>query len=97
MKLRSYPTLLSLALVSSLLVACGGGDDAPVAVVPPTQGPVDPPVPGTGVPTSATTSAAGATNFVKSVVATPGDSEEPIALGDVVLATSESDEPDPGV
>ena len=51
----------------------------------------------TDVPLSATTSSAGAMEFVKRVAATSDNSAEPIRVGDAVLATSDTDEPDPGV
>lgn len=69
-----------------LLAACGGGGgSAP---------PADPPVAGTDVPTSATTSAAGALAFVNQIASQPDNTGEPRAVGDVRLATSETDEPD---
>ena len=55
----------------------------------------DPIMEGTDVPLSATTSSAGAMAFVKSVAATSDNKAEPIRVGDAVLATSETDEPDP--
>jgi hypothetical protein len=89
--LPSHHTVLSLALASSLLVACSSGvNDAPVAVI-------DPPIGGTDVPTSATTSSAGAIAFAKATVASSRDTAEPIVVGDAVLATSDTDEPDPSV
>jgi hypothetical protein len=81
---------VTLAIAGMLLAACGGGggDDG---------GPQDPAIAGTDVPTSATTSSAGALAFVKSVAATSSDTAEPLVVGDAVLATSDTDEPDPGV
>jgi hypothetical protein len=70
-------------------VACSGGTSEP----PPT----DPLIAGTEVPTSATTSSPGAIAFVKATAATSSDTAEPFAVGDAVLATSETDEPDPSV
>ena len=52
---------------------------------------------GTDVPLSATTSSAGAMEFVKRVAATSDNKAEPIRVGDAVLATSNTDEPDPGI
>ena len=52
---------------------------------------------GTDVPLSATTSSAGAMEFVKRVAATSDNSAEPIRVGDAVLATSDTDEPDPSI
>jgi hypothetical protein len=89
--LPSYHAVLSLVLASGLLVACGSGvNDAPIAVI-------DPPIGGTDVPTSATTSSVGAIAFVKSTVASSNDTAEPIAVGNAVLASSDTDEPDASV
>lgn len=80
----------TLAIAGMLLAACGGGggDDG---------GPQDPAIAGSDVPTSATTSSAGALAFVRSVAATSSDTAEPLVVGDAVLATSDTDEPDSGV
>jgi hypothetical protein len=87
----SYRTALGLAVVGSVLVACGSGvNDAPAVIV-------DPAVDATDVPISATTSAPGAIAFVTATVATSSDSAEPIVMGDVVLASGETDEPDPSI
>jgi len=83
---------LGLAAVALLLAACGGGGGG--GEIP---APIDPPVAGTDVPQSATTSSAGALAFVQSVAASSSDSAEPIRVGDAVLATSDTDEPAPGV
>ncbi|MDF2465129.1 MAG: hypothetical protein K0Q43_3364 [Ramlibacter sp.] len=73
-----------------VLVACGGGGGGvPVAT--------DPPVAGTDVPASATSSSAGAIAFVKSVAASSDNTAAPLAVGDAMLATSDTDEPDPGI
>lgn len=72
-----------------LLAACGGGggaDAVPMANVG-----------GTDVPTSATEDPAAATAFVRQVAASSSQTGEPILVGDVKLATSETAEPDPGV
>jgi hypothetical protein len=91
--LPTLRALLGLALAASVLVACGGGDDAPIATAPPP----DLPIPGTAVPTSATTSAAGALAFVKSMASSADETLDSVELGAAVLATSDTDEPDPGV
>ena len=71
-----------------LLAACGsGGDDSPS----------DPLVSGTDVPSSATTSSASAFTFVNATAGTSSDTSDPLAVGDVTLATSETDEPDPSI
>ena len=90
MKTPFTRTHLSLAAGALLLAACGGGggDSAP----PPTD-----PVAGTQVPASASASAAGAFTFVRDTAATSDNSAEPLVVGDATLATSETDEPDPGV
>jgi hypothetical protein len=52
-------------------------------------------VAGTDVPEAATTSATAALVFIKDVVAQgEADQTEPLELGEVALATSETDEPD---
>ena len=84
--LRAGVSLVGGAL---LLAACGGGGGS--------SGPVDAPVAGSEVPLSATTSSSGAFAFVKSVAASRDDTASPLVVGDAVLATSETDEPDPGV
>lgn len=73
-----------------LLAACGGGGSSPPVAN-------DPPDTGTQVPVSATSSSTGAVAFVKSVAATRDDTAEPVTVGDAVLATSDTDEPEPGV
>jgi hypothetical protein len=72
-----------------LLAACGGGGGGGDPV------PTDPLVSGTDVPTSATTSSAGAFAFVSSVAASPNETGEPLVVGNATLATSETDEPSP--
>jgi hypothetical protein len=82
-------TGLLAVLVSSFLTACGSSGDGTIAVV------VNPLVPGTDVPLTATTSSPDATDFVKGIVTIGGsESTDPLAAGDAVLATSETDEPD---
>jgi hypothetical protein len=82
---------LSLAGGVLLLAACGGGhDDSPPVVT-------DPPVAGSDVPQSATTSSAGAIAYVKSVAATSDNTATPVVVGEAVLATSDTDEPDPSI
>ena len=77
----------SLAASSLLLTACGGGSSSPAPVADN----------GTDVPQSAMTSSAGAIAFMKSVVASSSNTAEPLRVGDAVLATSDTDEPDPGI
>jgi hypothetical protein len=84
--------LLLTAVIGLTLSACGS--DSPSAT------PATPLVAGTDVPVSATATSSGASIFVKEVVATPIDTAEkaePLVLGDAVLATSETDEPDSDV
>ncbi len=87
--LTSLRACASLVGGAVLLAACGGGGGGS------TSGEAT--VPGSDVPLSATTSSAGAFAFVKSVAATSDNTALPIVVGDAVLATSETDEPDPGV
>jgi hypothetical protein len=84
---RTAQTLIALS-ATALLVACGGGGGGG------TPAPSDPPVAGTDVPTSATTSSTAATDFVRSVVAKgEANAETELVLGNAVLATSETDDP----
>jgi ABC-type glycerol-3-phosphate transport system substrate-binding protein len=81
------------AIAGSLaLAACGGsnGDDPVAAPAPTTQF-----VPGTQVPVAATTSVAGVIAFLQGLIAGTSDNGDPIAVGDAVLATSETDDATP--
>jgi hypothetical protein len=89
---RHTRAALSLAGGALLLAACGGGGGGSAVPVV-----TDPPVAGSDVPQSATTSSAGAVAFVKSLATSSDNSASPIAVGDAVLATSDTDEPDPGI
>ena len=71
-----------------LVAACGNNDSS---------GSSDPVVSGTDVPTSATTSSAGALAFVKATAATSNETADALVVGDVTLATSETDEPDASI
>jgi hypothetical protein len=85
---QTAQALLALS-ATALLVACGGGGGGGG-----TTPPADPPVAGTDVPTSATTSSAAATEFVRTVVAKgEANAETELIVGNVVLATSETDDP----
>lgn len=98
--LSSHRALFSLVLVSGLLAACGVNDDTPIATAPPpapAPGPAPAPPSPPGVPTSATTSSAGAIAFVKAMAASSDETTDPVELGDAVLASSDADEPDPSV
>ncbi len=90
--LRAAFTLAGGAL---LLAACGGGSSGGTSGGSPAD--TDPPFAGSEVPVSATTSSQGAFAFVKSVAASSDDTATPIVVGDVTLATSDTDDPDPGV
>ena len=87
--------IASLLAMTFYLAACGDGGSLPGAGGPIAE--VDPKISGTDVPTSATTSAAGAFTFVKTVVESSADAQEPLVLGDAVLATTDTEEPDPSV
>lgn len=79
---RAAPPSLVLATTVAL-VACGGGGGSAA----------DLPVAGSDVPTKATLSAGEATAFVSSTLASSSETAEPIAVGEVVLATSDTAEP----
>ncbi|RYX94184.1 MAG: hypothetical protein EOO28_15450 [Comamonadaceae bacterium] len=98
--IRSNRLHLAVAAAVVGLVACGGDDSEPVAGGPGTPGGPGgggvPLVPGTGVPVAATTDFQAATEFVASIVNAGGsETAEPLAVGDVTLASSETAEPDP--
>lgn len=86
--MKTLKTWIPVAVGALFLGACGsgGGDDAGVPLVA-----------GTDVPQSATTSSAGAIAFIKTVTANQDNTSTPLVVGDVTLATSDTDEPDPGV
>jgi ABC-type phosphate transport system substrate-binding protein len=88
-------TPLAVCAVVLGLAACGDGSSLPSTGNPAAA--TDPLIPGTDVPTSATTSAAGATAFVKTVVASSAETTEPLQLGEVVLATTDTEEPDASI
>jgi uncharacterized lipoprotein YmbA len=80
---------ITTAALSLGLSACGSDSD-PASLF----------VAGTNVPITATATSSGAAVFVKEVVATPietAEITEPLELGDAVLATSETDEPESDV
>jgi hypothetical protein len=89
MKLRFVSTALLTTVMGFGLSGCGSdGTPTPLFVA------------GTDVPITATASSSGASVFVKEVVATPTDTAnkaEALELGDAILATSETDEPDSDV
>ena len=87
------PLLLALGAATMLLAACGDSSSLPAPVTPPAPAPVVT----TEIPTSATTSSAGAFTFVKSEASAVKDTAEPLLDADSVLATSDTDEPDPSV
>lgn len=84
--------MLCMCIVAMGITACGGSSSLPVA-----QAPMDPLIAGTDVPTSSTTTAAGAAVFVKMVVESSANAAEPLVLGDAVLATTDTEEPDSSV
>ncbi len=80
--------LIALTAAMSLGLSACGSDSGPQFVS------------GTDVPLTAVATSSGASVFVKEVVATPIDTAEkvePLELGDAVLATSDTDEPDSDV
>jgi hypothetical protein len=86
----TYKLPLAAVAAAALLAGCGGGNDGPAAAA---NAEVQT-VPGSGVPVAATVSAAGAIDFILSLLPR-GENEEPVALGDAVLGTSETEEPRP--
>lgn len=81
---------LLVALVPLALAACSSGDSVAVNT--------DPNVAGTDIPTSATASSEGASVFVKRIVlAGDKDTDEAVVDGSVVLAVSETDDPDASI
>ena len=91
---------MEAAATAATAAAVTGGGVAVAAVAtpaPPTVNSDPNMMSGTDVPLSATTSSAGAMEFVKQVAATSDNKAEPIRVGDAVLATSNTDEPDPSI
>jgi hypothetical protein len=86
MKSRSAnrATLGLTALSVAVLAACGGGGSG---------GGGESVVDGTDIPTSATTSSAGAFTFVNGVASGTDNTAEPLRVGNATLATSDTDEP----
>jgi hypothetical protein len=81
-----------IAVATAMLAtACGGGNGDSAQVN------TDPPLAGTEVPVSATTSSAGAMAFMKNLAARSDNTATPIVVGDAVLATSDTDDPDAGI
>lgn len=80
------------ALASALAVAgCGGGSDGPSV----TAAPGVELVPGTAVPVSATSSVAGVIAFLMQLIAGTSETSDPIAVGDAVLRTSDTEDATP--
>jgi hypothetical protein len=86
MTIKTFSALaVPLALAASLS-ACGSSSSS------------DPLVSGTDIPVSATQSVTGVVSFANlSAASSSSDTNEPLAVGDVSLATSDTDEPDPSV
>lgn len=83
---------VAFAAAASVLVLAGcggGGESAGVAT--------DTPPVGSEVPSSAISTSAGAVAFVKTVASFSDNTAAPLVLGDATLATSDTDEPDPGI
>ncbi|MCG2594613.1 hypothetical protein LZ009_17685 [Ramlibacter sp. XY19] len=94
MKKTSLRSALAVLAASALLAACGGGGGGlECCIAPPGNG-------GTGngsdLPSSALQSVEGLVAYVKDLIANGTNSTgEPVALGNVVLPTSETSEPIP--
>jgi hypothetical protein len=84
-------TAISVAATSLLLTACGGGGSGSDSGATPAADE------GTDVPQSAMTSSAGALAFMKSVAASSDNTASPLRVGNAVLGTSDTDEPDAGI
>lgn len=81
---------LLIALLPVVVAACSSGDSVAVNA--------DPNIAGTDIPGSATVTGEAASIFVKSIVlAGNKDADDPIVDGNVVLAVSETDDPDPSI
>lgn len=93
-QMHSRQAFAMLAIsAAALLSACGSGSEIAAPSVPPPSIAL---APGTDVPLSATQSSAQATDFVRTVVSKgEADSEAALVVNDVVLATSETDDPAP--
>ena len=92
--MKATPSLraaLGMAAATLMVAACGGGGGGGTPVA------ADPPVAGTDVPASATLSSAGAVAFVRSVAASRDETTLPLTVGGAVLATSDTDEPEPDI
>lgn len=88
--------LLALSAASVMLIACGDGGTMPSSNnVQLMDNPVT--ASATELPVSATNSSASAFNFVNTMASSQNDSAEPMVDGNAVLATSETDEPEPNV
>lgn len=86
MKIRN---MLIMLAASNLLAACGGGGSGGASA--PATTPV---VAGTQVPVAATLDFSAAIDFVAQVVARgEANAEDPLIIGDVTLATSDTADP----
>ncbi len=92
-------TALAVASAATMLAACGDSGGLPATGGGTNQPPLTSIfVEGTEVPITATTSAIGATDFIKSIVAAGGsETKDPLVDGNAILAASESDDPDPTI
>jgi hypothetical protein len=86
---------LAATACALLLAACGGGGGGgePVAAPSTSATGTGDQVPGTGVPTAATTSVGSVIAFLQSLIGATSETGEPVALGHATLATSETDDP----
>lgn len=78
-----------IAIASLFVAACGGGGGGGSGMPPVAN------APGSEVPLSATQDSGAAYSFVASVAAAKSESSDPLVVGEVTLATSETDEPQP--
>lgn len=92
-------TALAVASAAAMLAACGDSGGLPATGDGANQPPLASSfVQGSEVPITATTSAMGATDFIKSIVTAGGsETKDPLVDGNAILAVSELDEPDPTI
>jgi hypothetical protein len=87
---------ISICAISLAMVACGDSSNLPDAGTPPVAQ-TPPPTAVPGIPFAATQNAAAAFAFVNGVASSVDDSGEGLVVADEILATTDTEEPDPSV